>query len=532
MNDGGRLWTIGMMKTVLCIIMVGMAANAFGAPPPALRPFEASDWSTEMSEIDKIILENLQKRGIRPANPCSDAVFIRRIYLDLTGTLPTVNEVRDFLKDRSPGKRRKLIDRLMETEEFADYWTLKWCDLLRVKAEFPINMWPNGVQAYARWIHQAMRENMPYDEFARALLTSSGSNFRVPPVNFYRGIQGEEASTIAAAVGLTFMGVRVDKWDEERRKGLEAFFSRVAYKGTAEWKEVIVYPDPSAVEPLKATFPDGKTMQIAPDKDPREVFADWLVSGNNPWFARNIVNRAWSWFLGRGLIHEPDDIRPDNPAVHPRVLEHLEKELVKSDYDLRHVFRTILNSRTYQQSPVPYSEHPAAPDMFACYRVRRLDAEVLIDAICEITGTRETYSSMIPEPYTFVPDDNRSVELVDGSITSQFLKMFGRPARDTGLESERNNRSNEAQRLHMLNSTHIQKKIDGSWRLRNLQRVAKNNQRVLTDLIYLTVLSRLPTDKERKIAAEYYRTSRLNNRQATTDLAWALINSNQFLYRH
>ncbi|MHC4750524.1 MAG: DUF1553 domain-containing protein [Planctomycetota bacterium] len=359
-----------------------------------------------------------------------------------------------------------------------------------------------------------------------------GSNFRQPQVNFYRAIQGREPSAIAGAVALTFMGVRLEKWPQAHRSGMEAFFSRVAYKDTAEWKEEIVYLDPAPSDALQAVFPDGNSVQIQPGKDPRAVFADWLINPENPWFARNIVNRIWAWLFGRGIIHEPDDIRPDNPAVHPELLAYLERELVKANYDLRHIYRLILNSRTYQQSPIPASDHPDAEALFAYYPVRRLDAEVLVDALCWISGTRESYSSPIPEPFTFIPEENRSIELADGSITSQFLEMFGRPARDTGLESERNNQPTDAQRLHLLNSTHIQDKIERSRRLNGLIKAAKGNRSRLINMIYLNILSRYPTKDELAAAEQYFQSKKINTRQATSDLAWALINTKEFLYRH
>lgn len=482
--------------------------------------------------IDALVISALRREGIQPANLCSDEIFIRRVYLDVNGSLPEPKEVRSFLQNSSPHKRAALINKLLKREEFADYWSLKWCDLLRVKAEFPINLWPNAVQAYHRWIHDCLRDNIPYDRFARELLTSSGSNFRVPQVNFYRAIQKKEPSAIAGAVALTFMGVRFDKWPEQRRKGMEVFFSRVAYKGTAEWKEEIVYLNPEATEPLKAVFPDGVPVGIKPDEDPRVVFADWLVSPGNPWFARNIVNRIWSWLMGYGIIHEPDDIRPDNLPVNPRLLEYLEKELVDSNYDLRYIYSLILNSRTYQQSSVPRSSHPDAEVMFACYPVRRLEAEVLVDALCWLSGTSETYSSPIPEPFTFIPEENRSIELADGSITSKFLEMFGRPSRDTGLESERNNQPSDAQRLHLLNSSHVQNKIQRSKRLNGLMKASRGKVETLIGMIYLNILSRYPMQNELATAEKYFETKGIGKRQAANDLAWALINSKEFLYRH
>lgn len=487
---------------------------------------------TSGNRIDMLVLAGLRAEGIKPAKVCSDEVFVRRVHLDVIGRLPEPREVRRFLQSRVASKRAALIDDLLERKAFADYWSLKWCDVLRVKAEFPINLWPNAVQAYHRWIYDALRQNMPYDQFARDLLTASGSNFRVAQVNFYRAVQGQEPAAVAAAVALTFMGTRLDTWPESQQRRMEAFFSRVAYKKTAEWKEEIVYLDPAPVEPLMATLPDGTRIQIRPGDDPRRIFADWLLAPENPWFARGIVNRIWAWLLGRGLIHEPDDIRPDNPPVHPEVLAYLQKELVKADYDLQHIYRLILNSRTYQQSSMPQSNHANAETLFAYYPVRRLDAEVLIDALCWISGTRESYSSPIPEPFSFIPEEHRSIELADGSITSQFLEMFGRPARDTGLESERNNEPTDAQRLHLLNSTHIQNKIERSKRLSGLIKTAKGNKRTLIGMIYLNVLSRYPTQAERIMAEKYFQTKGVSTRQATTDLVWALINTKEFLYRH
>ena len=262
------------------------------------------------------------------------------------------------------------------------------------------------------------------------------------------------------------------------------------------------------------------------------MFADWLITPDNPWFARNIVNRIWAWLLGRGIIHEPDDIRPDNPPGNPELLAYLEKELVESKYDMRHIYRLILNSRTYQQSSIPQSTDPDAEKLCACYAVRRLDAEVLIDALCWIGGTGERYSSAIPEPATFIPEDQRSIDLADGSITSQFLEMFGRPPRDTGFESERSNLPSDAQRLHLLNSSDVQRKIERSPRLRQVLESARANDAEAIRGIYLTILSRYPTDAELQRARAYIKASGLKLREAAKDLAWALINTKEFLYRH
>jgi len=516
-------------------IVASMATLAGGADRQVHPVFEVDQSLSPRTKVDRVVFARLRHEDIEVANLCSDPVFLRRVYLDVIGTLPRAEEAIAFLRDPSPKKRQELIELLLERDEFADYWAMKWCDLLRVKAEFPVNLWPNAVQAYYRWILTSLRENKPYDQFARELLTSSGSNFRDPPVNFYRSTQSKDPKELAQAVALTFMGVRADKWPTDQLEGMAKFFSYIGYKRTAEWKEEIVFFDAQKLleeGPQTAVFPDGTTVELTSDRDPRLVFADWLIDNRNPWFARNIANRAWFWLLGRGIVHEPDDVRDDNPPSNPRLLELLENVVTSSDYDLKELFREILNSKTYQLSSIPQSNDPEAETYFAYYPLRRLDAEVLADALCQITGTTEEYSSPIPEPFTWVPERRRSIALADGSITSTFLEMFGRPSRDTGLELESNNKPSARQRLHMLNSTHIQRKIQQSSELRELMKTSGGSQREAIVKLYLTILSRLPVEGEMRLVEQYAQTEEGQGQAALIDLAWTLFNSVEFLYRH
>jgi hypothetical protein len=542
-----------LLALLAVLLMLWSAAEA-------ASPYESAVPPTQATRIDELVLSRLQRLGIEPANVCSDAAFVRRVYLDVIGTLPTGKETWEFLQDQNPNKRAALIDRVLARPEFADYWAMKWSELLRVKAEFPINLWPNAVQAYHRWIHTSVKENMPYDKFVRTMLTANGSNFRVGQVNFYRAVQSKDPQGIAVAVALTFMGERAEKWPKERLDGMANFFTRVGYKSTSEWKEEIVFFDTvktnaQGVVAQSATLPDGTVVKFSTGRDPREQFADWLVSPRNPHFTRVIANRVWSWLLGRGIIHEPDDIRPDNPPSNPELLAYLEKQLISSRYDVKHLFRLILNSQTYQFASIPKTKTPEAEANFAFYPLRRLEAEVLIDALNQITGTTEQYASPIPEPFTFIPDDQRSIALADGSITSSFLEQFGRPSRDTGLESERNSRPTADQRLHMLNSSHIQRKLENSQKLQGLTRSKGDKPVELISGLYLMILSRLPTEAELKTAMTYSQISApvsspsvsskkskaggskspyvsLKGREALVDIAWALINSPEFQYRH
>ncbi len=521
-----------LMLLSLAILSLALAPVMFAADETlAIKPYESESTPTPVSEIDRLVGRVLSEHGIEAAKPASEEVFFRRVHLDVTGTLPLPQAYRKYMKLGADKRRGLLIEHLMETDAFTDYWTLKWSDLLRIKAEFPINLWPNGVQAYHRWVSEAVAANLPYDEFARQLLTSSGSNFRVPPVNFYRAIEGQEPETIAAAASLTLMGVRFDSWTERQRADMANIFSRVAYKKTDEWKEEIVYLDPGQYAPLDITFPDGTRATVKAGEDPREAFADWLIRPDNPWFARNIVNRAWFWLMGRGLVHEPDDIRDDNPAVNPALLAYLEQEFIASAYDIRHVFRLILNSRTYQQSSIPRSDHPEAESLFAHYIVRRLDAEVLFDALGVLDGRGELYQSPVPEPFTFVPEYHRTIELSDGSITSQFLEKFGRPGRDTGYELERDNEFSVDQSMYLLNSSQVQKRISNSPRMREIVQASRRNPQRAVNSLYRLTLSRAPTRAELALAMDYTG-MQTGERQAIEDLCWALVNSKEFLYRH
>jgi hypothetical protein len=600
-----------MNRAVLLFLALPLTAALKAAPsPPPANVFESAAAPVAGNPLDRTVFFALARMGILPVL-CSDGVFVRRAYLDVIGTLPTAAEAREFIQDPDlENKYRRLIDRLLEREEFADYWAMRWSDTLRIKAEFPVNLWPNAAQAYHRWVRASIAANKPYDQFVRELLTSSGSNFRVGPVNFYRAIQNRNPEGVASAVALTFMGARAESWPEGRLAGVAAFFSQIGYKPTSEWKEEHVFWDPIGLSanpgsaapgraaiaeigqvakstapagtvsarqgPASATFPDGTEIILPPNRDPRDVFADWLITPRNPWFTRSIVNRVWAWLVGRGIIHEPDDIRPDNPPSNPALLAYLEKEFVAARYDLKALYRLILNSQTYRLSSLPHEATPAAEANFASYPLRRLDAEVLIDAINAITGTSDLYTSAIPEPFTYIPENQPAIAIADGSITSPFLALFGRSARATGMANERDHKPVPAQWLHLLNSSHIQRKLEQGPKLKAIVE-ARRKPAEITEELYLTILSRFPTPQELRNAEAYSlapppkaapppaksppsnaapptkaatptkavassnaakaakqppKAVVAKRREDWTDLAWSLINSTEFLYRH
>ena len=525
------------MRRFLLLAMIFVAAldhTAFADQRTPLEPYEIARWPIGATALDEIVLQMLTKQGASLNLPASDTVFIRRVFLDLLGTVPEPEEVDAFIADPSPLKRAVLVDQLFLREEYVEYTSLKWADLLRIKSEFPINLWPNATQAYHLWVSDAVRKNMPYDAFARALLLGSGSNFRQPESNFYRALEAKTPATIAKTVALTWIALRFDDLPAAVKTDFMAFFSSIDYKKTLEWKEEIVVIKPMT-ETVTTRFPDGTPVTLRPGVDPRAVFTDWLLSPENPWFARAAVNRAWARFFGRGIIEPVDTITSTD--VSP-VLDFLASEFIASGYDMRALYRIILNSRTYQQSSLPPSTAASAttsvtPSIaWARYGIRRLDAEVLIDALNRIGGTGEAYYSAIPEPFTYIPTTARSISLADGSITSAFLMRFGRPARDSGLASERSSVVDEEQLRYLLNSTEVRKKIEQGPRLQKALSLNAEKRPEQVRELYRQILSRTPTAAETKKALSLLSSSVLSTRAAAADLAWALVNSAEFLYQH
>ena len=530
--------------TTMAFLAMG-TARAQSAAASSIDPiFEAPTMLAPQNRINELVFAHWKQVGVEPARLSSDAVFVRRAYLDVIGTLPTAAEAQKFLAESDPQKRSRLIDELLDRDEFADYWAMRWSDALRIKAEFPINLWPNAAQGYHHWVRESLHEDKPYDQFARELLTASGSDFLEPAANFYRAMQDKSPRTIARTVALTFMGTRAENWPPEKLDQMAVFFAHVGYKSTHEWKEEIVFFDPTGEHggvkrtpaelaavglPRTAVLPDGKRVELDGEVDPRKVFAEWLTAPENPWFSRAVVNRVWYWLMGRALTDDPDEAGPKAKVENAALMDYLQQELIRSHYDLKHVYRLILTSETYQLSSLAQGNVANSRAHFASYAPRRLDAEVLIDAICQVTGTSEDYTSAIPEPYTYMPEGTRAISLPDGSISSAFLEQFGKPARDTGLASERNNSPTDAQRLHMLNSSHIQKKIQQGPGLLDLMRNAKSEDGLI-DSLYLTILSRTPAAEERTLARQRLQSG--GKRDAATDLVWAMMNSSEFLYRH
>ena len=443
---------------------------------------------------------------------CSDEVFLRRAYLTVTGALPTPPQCVEFLDDNNPNKREQLIDHLITSELGLKYMQMRWGDILRIKSEFPSNLWPNGVQAYNRWIYEQLMNNVPYDKMVRGLLLSAGSNFRAPAANFYRGFQKRSAKNFYDNINLLFLGNR------ECTDNGHICFSQIKFKSTKEWKEEIVYLDiHKRVPQLEVELDDTTILKLRADSDWRETYVNWLTSSDNRRFAEVMANRMWFWVFGRGIVHEPDDWRYDNKPSNPELLNELTDYFIASKFDMRALLKRILMSEQFNSA-----------DGFT---PQRLPAEVIVDAIASVTGIWSTYTSRVPEPFTVYPPRTRSTHLGDATVSSSELELFGKVSRDVSLESQRNNSITSRQLLYLMNSSVLESRIRKS---PILQRIYVNSANIeqLASSITLLVLSRRATKQEVAMYSDYMAKNNLPLIEVAIDIMWMQINSNEFLYNH
>jgi hypothetical protein len=484
--------------------------------------------------IDRLVNAKLNRLNIGISPKCDDAEFLRRVTLDVIGTLPTADEAREFLADQSADKRERWVASLVDRPEFADYWALKWSDLLRVERQ---SLGHKAARDYYEWIRTSFATNKPLDRFARELLTADGPFSERPEGAFYRVVKtpGERAGTVSQV----FLGVRIacaechhhpyDRWSQTDYQGMSAFFMQVSGKTSAGGEAMMVAGDPVAKHPRTgetiAAYPLGEAMpEASPNGDRRIALAAWLTSGNNPWFARNLANRAWAHFLGRGLVEPIDDVRATNPPSNPDLMEALAKSLVDSGFDFRQLVRTITSSDAYQRSSTPVASNERDEQNYSRALFKRMDAEVLLDAVCQTTGVSEKFPG--------VPAGSRAVQLWDSRVSHYFLKLFGRPIRTTACSCERSVDANVGQVLHLLNSPELQAKLEhrGGRLARLIESHSQTN--ALVDELYLTFLTRYPTADEKKAAAVYLDRDPAQRRQAVQDLAWSLMNTLEFSFNH
>jgi hypothetical protein len=492
----------------------------------------------EHNFIDTHVYRRLKQLNILPAEVCSDAEFLRRVYLDLIGTLPTADEARAFLADGRSNRRELLVDALLERPEFADYWALKWADLLRVDRQA---LGHKGAYEFYRWIHDSLAEKKPLDALAREIITAEGPLSETPPANFYSAVRdpGKASSTVSQV----FLGVRIecaqchhhpfDRWSQEDYAGMTAYFAQLQRRNSPLGEMLLAEGDPTTSHPRTgkpvAAHPLGSpTPEKNPAGDRRRELAAWLTAPENPWFARNLANRVWAHLLGRGLVEPVDDFRATNPPTNPQLLDALAQHLIEQKYDLRALMRTICASRTYQHASQTNETNARDEQNFSRALYKRMDAEVLLDAICQTTG--------IPDRFDGALAGTRAIELWDSQIEHHFLRLFGRPVRQSACECERVVEPSVAQVLHLLNSERVDGKLKHeAGRVADLAKRETSDQRLVEEL-YLTALSRFPTAAERQTGVEYLAAASprdlTQRRVRAEDLLWTLLNSLEFVFNH
>lgn len=498
---------------------------------PGFRPTEVPTDNL----IDRAVFSKLNHMRIPPSEPCTDAEYLRRVYLDVIGQLPTPEEVASFLQDPSPSKRERVVDGLLTRTEFYDFWTLKLADVLRSNSRLIQN---KGTHVFQRWIRSALEQNMPMDRFVRELLTAEGSTFRNPAANYYRISRDPESSVETTAQ--LFLGVRIqcakchnhpfERWTQDDYYGFAAFFSRVRQKkGGAPDEEVIFTADggdvrqPRTGQVMKAKALGGPVLEAEETRDRRPALAEWLTRPENPFFARSLVNRVWFHLMGRGIVEPVDDFRDSNPASNDELLNGLAADFSANAYDLKRLIRQVLLSRTYQLSARPNELNTNDNLYFSHAQTKLLPAEVLLDAISTVTGTATKFDGL--------PSGTRAVQIPDGKMDNPFLKTFGRPARELACECERESDSNLSQALQLIGGETVNGKLrDDNGRMARLAASDRSPEEITREL-YMVAVGREPTASEIAASSEHLSNAK-DRRQAVEDLGWVLINSKEFLFRH
>ena len=510
---------------------------------PADRVLPADDYVSlpRNNFIDDHAFDHFRQLGLFPSEGCSDAEFLRRAKLDAIGLLPTAEEVTGFLNDSSQDKRFRFIERVLDDPAYADYWANKWADLLRPN---PDRVGVKSIFVLDQWLRDSFRANKPYDQFVREIVLAEGTNHRDGPAVVYR--DRREPADLTTLFSQVFLGTRLEcarchhhpneKWAQDDFYQLAAFFGPLKQKGAglsppiSAGTETFYYaPGGSVKHPVTGAVmsprpPDGPLANLPETVDPRRALADWLTTPDNPFFARAAVNRVWTVFFGRGLVEPVDDFRISNPCVNPALLAALAEDFVRHGYDLKHLMRTIMESRLYQLSAAPNETNLADTRNFSRAYRRRLAAEVLMDAVNDLTGVPDTLAAMVP--------GGRAVQAWSYKIDSQFLDAFGRPNSSSDCPCERDLQTSVVQSLHMMHSRGLQTKLaNPQGRVHRLASGSQSASQIVNEL-YVATLSRRPTDEELKMAIAAFATSGATRQSATEDVLWALLNSAEFVFNH
>lgn len=515
--------------------------DVFQANIPLGAPVDGLPTPTNV--IDEHVFAKLQKLGLPPSGPSDDGTFLRRVTVDIAGRLPTMAEAEAFLEDNSSDKRARLIDSLLDGGGYADYFAGKWAAILRNQRRNDRHM--PETYAFHEWIRQSLQANRPYDEFVRDILTATGEIRTNPAAAWYRNVGGEKERMQDMAQ--VFLGVRLqcaqchhhpyEQWSQDDYYGLAAFFTTLEHKRPQPGREILVhkakpakFKNPTSEQDLSPSLPGKGPLDLAPDEDPRQALADWVVAPENPYFARMIANRYWKHFFGRGLVDPEDDMRVTNPPTHPALLDALENHVVESNHDLKSLVRLICNSRTYQLSSVPNEHNGEDQQNYSRFYPRRMQAEVLADAINQLTNGRDLFRRQ--------PAGAKAVQLPDDQFAQEFhfLAVFGRPSMASACECERGGTFSLAQALQLVNSKETRAKLtadQGRPALLVRDRSRSDQERVSE--LYLRAYSRYPNAEDASIALDFLsgtETNRVKAKKAYEDLVWSLLNSREFIFNH
>jgi hypothetical protein len=500
------------------------------------RPRSSGEFTRppETNFIDRLVWDKLARLRVAPSPPADDATFLRRVFLDTIGTLPTPGEARRFLADPAPDKRHRLVAKLLDRPEYADYWAQRWSDILQIDKD---TITPQGTVAMTRWVRGQLQRNVPYDQFVRSILTAQGSTLSESPAAFFQVQSDAEKS--ARAVSQLFLGVRIEcaqchhhpfeRWDQQDYFALAGFFTgvdrkpnpyggiKIAVKSGTELKH------PRTGQLVPAAGLGAAPADLSANVDRRRVLADWATSPDNPFFTRTIVNRLWAHYFGRGLVEPIDDLRATNPASNEPLLEALADHLVALRYDLKAFTQTLLDSQVYQLSAQVNESNQLDDQNYSHASWKPMPAEVLLDAISQATG--------VPEDFNGWPRGYRAIQVWDNKLPSHFLDVFGRPTRQTVCACERGTEPSIAQALHLMNSPTTMRKVqDRDGRTARLAASSLSPDELIDEL-YLATLSRLPTDAERKLMQQAFIASS-DRREIAEDILWTLLNTKEFVYNH
>ncbi|WP_346330594.1 DUF1549 and DUF1553 domain-containing protein [Prosthecobacter sp. SYSU 5D2] len=548
-NENGLVNTLNLPGNVAVMVRYGGKVSVCSVSIPLGAPVE--QLPPEKNFIDQHVFANLKQIGIPPSSICDDSTFLRRVSLDIGGRLPTLEETEAFLADRSPDKRDRAIEALLNSPDYADYFANKWTALLKNQRAAASDITANF--AFHAWMRDNLLANTPYDQIVRQILASTGTIVSNPPVAWYKRVK--EATTQVEDVAQLFLGVRMncaqchhhpfERWTQGEYFHLAAFFSQIGRKPTTVAGEDLIFHKRGVAqtehrktgEMLKPAGLGDAPMDIAPDDDPRLALVDWMAKKENPFFAKALVNRYWKHFFKRGLIEPEDDLRDTNPPTNPELLDALAKHFLESEFDLKSLVRVITQSYAYQLSAMPNEHNVVDQQAYSHYYPKRMTAEVLLDSIDAVAGTKTDFADL--------PPGTRAISLPDNSYTkaSPFLKVFGRPDNTSVCECERVQSASLAQSLHLMNAPDIKEKLTAKTGRAVLLSKAETSEPKRIREIYLAAFSREPSAEELKIAGAYLARPRTDaegkvldsqtaSRNGYEDLLWALMNTKEFLFNH